>query len=107
MCFLFSGNRSKEFDEKGGTIVTGKKYLKVKKKTLVAALAIVLAASGASAAGLSDLGGSVTTAYAASAKTGVIKASVGNWYYYVKGKVTAGPTIQKNSNGWWYIDQNG
>lgn len=30
-----------------------------------------------------------------------------NWYNVVKGVVTAGPTIAKNSYGWWYIDEDG
>ena len=31
----------------------------------------------------------------------------GKWYNVVKGKVTAGPTVAKNSLGWWYINKNG
>ena len=30
-----------------------------------------------------------------------------NWYNIVNGVVTPGPTIAKNSYGWWYIDNDG
>ena len=40
--------------------------------------------------------------------TDVIKNPAdGKWYNVVKGKVTAGPTVAKNSLGWWYINKNG
>ena len=40
--------------------------------------------------------------------TDVVKdTKSGRWYNVVKGKVTAGPTVAKNSNGWWYINSNG
>ena len=36
---------------------------------------------------------------------GVIKASDGNWYYYVNGAVDYSHTgIEKNANGWWRIE---
>ena len=36
---------------------------------------------------------------------GVIKASDGNWYYYVNGVVDYSHTgIEKNANGWWRIE---
>ena len=40
--------------------------------------------------------------------TDVVKDSrSGKWYNVVKGKVVGGPTVAKNSLGWWYIDKNG
>ncbi len=42
----------------------------------------------------------------AAGKTGVIKASDGNWYYYINGKKQTnytGVANYKNANGWWYI----
>ncbi len=42
----------------------------------------------------------------AAGQTGVIKASDGNWYYYINGKKQTnytGVANYKNANGWWYI----
>ncbi len=46
----------------------------------------------------------------ASGTTDVIKGTVNGtsgWWNVVKGKVTKGETVAKNSNGWWYINSNG
>ncbi len=47
---------------------------------------------------------------ALSTTTSVIKGTVNGttgWWNVVKGKVTPGITVAKNSNGWWYINANG
>ncbi len=42
--------------------------------------------------------------------TDVIRGTVNGttgWWNVVRGKVTPGITVAKNSNGWWYINENG
>ncbi len=51
-----------------------------------------------------------TNGKVAASKTDVIKGTVNGtsgWWNVVKGKVTKGETVAKNSNGWWYINSNG
>ncbi len=72
-----------------------------KKRFTTLLLAFVLALTGIIAVANTDM----STAEAAG-QTGVIKASDGNWYYYINGKKQTnytGVANYKNANGWWYI----
>ncbi len=51
-----------------------------------------------------------TNGVKATGTTDVIKGTVdgqSGWWNVIKGKVTKDVTVAKNSNGWWYIDNNG
>lgn len=77
-------------------------HKKSRKILTATALAVSLAVSGGITAGTI----APTTAYAATAQTGLSnsRALDGNWYYYENGRIAANvTTVAKNKNGWWYV----
>ncbi len=78
--------------------------MKTIKRFMIALALMILSVSGALALSLTSDNAKITAE--AAGKTGVIKASDGNWYYYINGKKQTnytGVANYKNKNGWWYI----
>ncbi len=75
-------------------------------KGMLVAIFSMVVVSLCSAAVLTAINDDAAITAEAAGKTGVIKASDGNWYYYINGKKQTnytGVANYKNKNGWWYI----